>query len=202
MPMQDARETVFDLDESSTIRLFVAIDPPDAVRAVLAEIPERLSGVSWTPPEQYHLTLRFIGEVEEERLAGIESALGQVRVEPFLIGVEGVGTFPPTPRSPKVVWAGVGSAHPRLFQLRQKVDDALLATGLDIDVRTFEPHFTLGRCARDCSATGVRRFLRGREDFAGPMFRVEAFMLFKSELKPSGAVHTPLKHVALTGGAG
>jgi 2'-5' RNA ligase len=189
--------------------LFVAIDPPDPVRTVLAEIPQTLGGVTWTPPGQYHLTLRFIGEVAEERLARIESALAGVRVERFLIGLEGVGTFPPAPRPPKIIWAGIGSAHPRLFQLRQKVDDALLSTGMDIDVRTFEPHFTLGRVSKhtpgrsgqDCSAAGVRQFIREREGFAGPMFRVESFILYKSELSPTGAVHTPLKQVSLAGGA-
>lgn len=158
-----------------------------------------MRGVSWTPPSQYHLTIRFIGEVSEERLEAIESALRGIRVESFLLPVEGLGVFPPLPKPPKILWVGVGNGHPRLFQLRQRIDDALLATGLDLDVKTFEPHFTLGRCGRESEVGQTKRFVRDHAEFVGPDFRVDAFTLYESELNPAGALHTPLLRVPLGG---
>jgi 2'-5' RNA ligase len=90
----------------------------------------------------------------------------------------------------------VGRGHPRLFQLRQRLDDALLACGLDLDVRTFHPHATLARCAEG-AAPAIAALLRGRRDFAAPPFRVEAFDLYSSELRPSGAIHTLKRRFAL-----
>lgn len=180
-----------------TSRLFVAIDPPDEVRAALDLLLENLRGVSWTPPGQYHLTLRFIGETPAERFEAIHHALEPIRVEPFILPVVGVGAFPHD-RPPRVLWAGLGGGHPRLHQLRQRVDDALLHAGLaDLDVRTFHPHITLGRCGPGTSPGAVAAFLKQHRDFAAPDFRVGSFTLYRSDLAPAGAVHTPLLRVAL-----
>jgi len=179
------------------LRLFVAIDPPEAVRVALAALPERIRGVSWTAPEQYHLTLRFIGETPAGCLETITRALAPLRVEPFILPVTGVGAFPPD-RPPRVLWAGVGNGHPRLHQLRQRVDDALLAAGLaDLDVKVFHPHFTLGRCSPGGSPGAVAAFLKRHRDFEAPAFRVDAFTLYASRLAAGGAVHTSLLRVAL-----
>lgn len=180
------------------LRLFVALDPPDAVREALAALPRPLRGVSWTPPEQYHLTLRFIGEVGADRRDAIENALAGIKVESFILPVEGTGTFPPG-RPPRVLWAGIGTGHPRLHQLRQRVDDALLGCGLDLDVRNFHAHFTLGRCGREIVPAEVARFVREHAGFEAPPFRVRAFSLYQSELRPGGAVHTSLLRVELGG---
>ncbi len=179
------------------VRLFVAIDPPDAVRTALAELPRRIRGVVWTPPHQYHLTLRFVGEVTEAQREAIEKALAPIRVESFTLPVEGVGSFPPA-RPPRVLWVGIGSGHPRLHQLRQKIDDALLGCGIDLDVRQFHPHFTLGRCGRDAAVGEAARFLREHGSFQAPLFRANAFTLYRSDLRPAGAVHTPLLRIGLT----
>jgi len=185
------------MNREKPFRLFVAIDPPPAVSEALAQLPRRIRGVSWTPPHQYHLTIRFIGEVSDEDRGKIEPALAAIQVETFTLPVEGTGSFPPN-RPPRVLWVGTGSGHPRMFQLRQKVDDALLACGLlDLDVRTFSPHFTLGRCGRDTPVAEASRFVREHAQFEAPVFRVDAFTLYRSELRAGGAVHTPLLRVPL-----
>jgi RNA 2',3'-cyclic 3'-phosphodiesterase len=176
-------------------RLFIALTLPPPVRDTLAALAEPLHGVNWTPPENLHLTLRFLGEVPADRIDSIVERLAGVKVEPFILPVEGVGTFPPK-RPPRVLWVGVGSGHPRLFQLRQRIDDALLASGLQLDVRTFHPHATLARCTENATAA-VSQWIHAHRDFAAPPFRVEAFDLYASELRPTGAVHTLRRRFAL-----
>ncbi len=179
-----------------TLRLFVALALPGPVRAVLDTLVDALPGVTWTRPEQLHLTLRFLGDVPEEKIPAIETHLAAVRVEPFVLPVEGVGAFPPK-SPPRVLWCGVGRGHPRLHQLRQRVDDALIAAGLiELNVRTFHPHVTLARC--DLSAAKpVATWLQTQAEFVAPPFRVEAFDLYSSELRPTGSVHTLLRRFAL-----
>jgi len=171
-------------------RLFIAITPPEPVRAVVADLFTPLHDVRWTPIEQLHVTLRFLGDVPEENIVALVDRLAAIRVEPFLLPIEGVGAFPPR-RAPHVVWVGLGSGHPRLHQLRQRIDDTLLAAAIDVDLRTFHPHITVARCG-PAAENGVRQWLRRQRDFVGPPFAVEAFELFASELKSNGAVHRSL----------
>jgi 2'-5' RNA ligase len=168
-------------------RLFVSVALPDAVRADLAGLAAPVRGITWTRPEQLHLTLRFIGEVPGDRIGRVEGLLAAVRVEPFIIPVEGVGSFPPK-GPPRVIWAGVGAGHPHLFQLRQRLDDAVLAAGINLDVRFFRPHITLARCA-DGAGEAASRWLRLNREFSTAAFRVTAFDLCSSRLSPTGAEH-------------
>jgi RNA 2',3'-cyclic 3'-phosphodiesterase len=172
-------------------RLFIALSLPSAVRDVLAELAEPLPGVVWTRPEQLHITLRFLGDVPEDRVETMMARLAGVQVAPFILPVEGVGAFPPN-RPPRILWIGIGSGHPRLFQLRQRLDDALLASGLQLDVRTFHPHVTLARVTEDAAAASTH-WLHTHRSSAAPPLRVESFDLYRSDLRPSGAVHS-LKH--------
>jgi RNA 2',3'-cyclic 3'-phosphodiesterase len=181
----------------TTERMFVALSLPEPVRAALAQWSDPLAGVTWTRPEQLHVTLRFLGDVPTARIDPMLERLGKVRVAPFILPIEGVGSFPPN-RPPHVVWIGVGSGHPRLFQLRQRVDDALLGAGLDLDVRTFHPHVTLARTT-ESAAPAVTHWLHTHRSVAAPPFRVEAFDVFSSELQPGGAVHTLRQRFPLSG---
>ena len=172
----------------STERLFVSLPLPPAVRETLAALAEPLPGVSWTRPDQLHVTLRFLGDVAVDAIDPLCARLRTVSVEPFILPIEGLGTFPPN-RPPRVLWIGVGSGHPRLFQLRQRLDDALLAEGLQLDVRTFHPHITLARCTEN-AGPAIANWVHVHRGEIPPPFRVDAFELNASELHPSGAVHT------------
>jgi 2'-5' RNA ligase len=176
----------------ATERLFIALTLPPGVRATLAHLAQPLPGVTWSRPDQLHVTLRFLGEVAtDDLLERVTKRLATVQVAPFILPIEGIGTFPPN-RPPRILWIGTGSGHPRLFQLRQRVDDALLAAGLPLEVRTFHPHITLARCTGD-AAPALTHWVHARRDAVAPPFRVEAFDLYASELRPTGAVHT-LRH--------
>lgn len=171
----------------TTRRLFIALPVPDPLRRLLTELMRPLNNVRWTREEQLHLTLRFLGDTPVDLIEPLAERLRAIAVEPFLLPLEGIGAFPPK-SPPRVLWAGVGSGHPRLHQLRQRIDDALLAAGLDPDLRTFHPHITLGRCIEG-SPGATQQWLRMHREFAGPSFRVESFELFASELRPAGALH-------------
>lgn len=180
-----------------TERLFVAISLPPAVRTALTAVMTPVPGVTWSQPEQVHLTLRFLGAAVPTTLMNdLVKRFADVRVMAFILPVEGVGAFPSV-GAPRVIWTGVGHAHPRLFQLRQRIDDAALGAGLKFDVRTFLPHATLGRCSEH-SGPAVTRWLQKQREFVAPPFRVESFELYASELRPSGAVHTLRDRFELT----
>lgn len=162
-------------------RLFTALVPPAVVRRELAAAAPRLAGVRAVPEENLHLTLRFIGDGDAERRDRMSAALERVRVEPFVLPVAGLGVFPSRGRA-KVLWAGVGGGHTRLFQLRKQVDEALLSVDLTLDVHHFQPHFTLARLGGEHEAKEFARFLERAAAFEAPPFRVEEFHLFASEI--------------------
>jgi 2'-5' RNA ligase len=176
-------------------RLFIALALPDAVRAQVGRLRDRSEGIHWAPPEQYHVTMRFLGEVPPDREPEMNDRLAAVAVEPFVLPVEGVGVFPPK-GPPRVVWAGTGRGHPRLHQLRQRIDDALLAAGLDFDVRTFHPHITLGR-GLDEAGPAVKGWLLRNEAFVAAPFLIDGFGVYASEQLPEGSVHTLVRRFDL-----
>ena len=164
-------------------RLFTALVPPAVVRTELADLATALAGVRWTPAENLHLTLRFIGESDDDKTGRYLEALARVRVEPFLLPVGGAGVFP-TRGAAKVIWTGVGRGHTRLHQLRQRVDEALLAVDAGLAMTSFHPHFTLGRLDAQHDGKAVGRYVTRHQEFEAPPFRVEEFHLLASELRP------------------
>jgi 2'-5' RNA ligase len=164
-------------------RLFTALVPPVSVRSELAELAAPLAGLRWTPADNIHLTLRFIGEVDEEKAERFVSSLERVKVEPFILPVGGVGLFP-TRGPAKVLWAGVGNGHTRLYQLRKQVDEALLSVNPGLAVPGFHAHFTLGRIGENHDAKEIAQFLERHKAFEAPPFRVGEFHLVASEMTP------------------
>lgn len=172
-------------------RLFVAIIPPATVRAELAALASVAGDLRITPEDNFHLTLRYIGPVEAAVEEKFVAALERVTVESFILPVGGVGIFPS--RGPaKVVWAGVGNGHTRLFQLRKQVDEALLSVDMTVDVHHFHPHFTLGRLPANYDARVLAKFLERHAGFEAPPFRVREIHLMASETRPG---HPPIYRV-------
>jgi 2'-5' RNA ligase len=183
----------------TTRRLFVAIDAPPAVSESLAALAAPVPGFKWTRPGTIHLTLRFIGDTPAHELGSLAGRLRKIRdVAPFVLTIGGVGVFPQRGAA-QVVWAGIEEAHPRLHQLRQRVDDALLAAGTAAEMRSFHPHFTLARCA-GAAPGAVRDFVHTHVAFQGPSFLVDCFNLFESRLLPDRAEHTVVETFSLAPG--
>ena len=169
-------------------RLFVAIDLPESTRQLLADLDPRVRGVRWTDPAQMHLTLSFLGDVPDEFDSALREKLGVIEFGAFFLPIVGVGAFS-AKGAPKIIWIGVGKAHPHLFQIHKRVQEAALAAGLDPELRPWHPHITLARC-RDVSAQSLRKFLQSNAEFDAGLIHVEDFHLYSSDLTPAGPIHT------------
>jgi 2'-5' RNA ligase len=172
----------------SAKRLFVCLELPESIRKRLAEIDPQLRGVRWLEARQMHLTLSFLGSVSTETQERLMEKLRSISWKSFFLPLVGLGTFP-SKGWPKIIWIGVGTGHPHLFQLHKRVQEAVLAAGLEPDLRAFHPHVTLARC-RDVSPQTIRPFLKTHDDFDAGMIHVESFCLKSSELGAAGSVYT------------
>ena len=169
-------------------RLFVAIDLPDATRQLLAGLDPHIRGARWVDPSQMHLTLGFFDDVPDDIDLALREKLSAIEFGAFFLPIRGVGTFS-AKGAPKIVWIGVGTAHPHLFQIYKRVQEAALAAGLEPELRPWHPHITIARC-RDIAPQSLRKFLKTNADFDAGMIRVEAFHLYSSKLTPAGPIHT------------
>jgi 2'-5' RNA ligase len=169
-------------------RLFAAVDLPESVTQLLGGLDPGLRGVRWTPSDKMHLTLGFFGSVTPELEQALQEKLCAIKFGAFFLPVTGLGTFPPK-GVPRVIWIGVGTAHPHLFQIHKRVQEAALAVGLEPDLRPWHPHITLARCG-ETPLQKLRKFMQQNADFDAGMFRVEALYLYSSKLTPAGSVYT------------
>jgi 2'-5' RNA ligase len=169
-------------------RLFVAIDLPDSTRQLLADLDPQIRGVRWTELGQMHLTLGFFGHVPQDIELKLRKKLSAIEFGAFFLPVNGVGSFS-SRGAAKIVWIGVGKAHPHLFQVYKRVQEAALAVGIEPELRPWHPHITIARC-RDVSAQSLRKFIQSNAEFDAGMIRVDAFYLYSSKLTPAGPIHT------------
>lgn len=177
-------------------RLFLSIDLPDYVKdSLIALKEENLRGFHWVPRDRLHLTLKFIGDIPGQFQEEIEKAIEPIEVRPFLLPIEGLGSFPPNGK-PHAVWAGLDSGHPHLFQLHKRIEDALFSIGIEPEKRIYHPHITLARVNHAADET-VRQFIKRHQDFGSAPFRVEEFQLLRSEVIGERRVYTLEKSWAL-----
>jgi RNA 2',3'-cyclic 3'-phosphodiesterase len=179
-------------------RLFVAIDLPDSTRKLLAGLDPNIRGVRWTEPDQMHLTLGFFGGVQEDVELRLREKLSAIEFGVFFLPVNGVSSFS-SRGAPKIIWIGVGKAHPHLFQIHKRVHEAALAVGIEPELRPWHPHITMARC-REVSAQSLRKFLQSNTEFDAGLIRVDAFYLYSSKLTPAGPIHTRELTVHCSGG--
>lgn len=173
-------------------RLFVALDPSDAVRDALVGVRTEMAGARWLEAAQLHLTLAFLGDVDDALAEAVERALAGVEAEPVPLALTALGAFP-NRRSPRVLVAGV-TASPALLDLQRRVVDALLRAGVTLASRPFRPHLTLARL-KHSDPRAVGDFLA--RPLPAQAFEAEAFHLYRSELTPRGARYHRLRTFAL-----
>jgi 2'-5' RNA ligase len=186
------------------VRLFIALDFPDAVRESLRELIARLktesSSARWVLPEGMHITLKFIGETDSERMNSLRAALAAIRsAQPVVMHFRGLGFFPHE-RQPRVLWCGV-EASPNLAELAADVERALEPLGFPPETREFVPHLTL---ARFPSSQGIREIVRAADELKSYDFGSACeseFHVIESLRKPSGAEYNRLASFAFVKGA-
>ena len=186
------------------MRLFVALDLPEAVRHALAELIANLKpksqGARWVQPENLHITLKFIGHVGNEKLSPIQSALSSIHAaQPIELNFRGIGFFP-NERSPRAFWCGVAGS-PNLAELAADIDRALVPLGIEAETRPFTPHLTLARFKSD---EGVREVVHAANDMKSNDFGAATetnFHLYESLLKSTGAQYNRVASFPFVGGS-
>lgn len=184
-----------------TIRAFIAVELPEAVKTTLAALGRELDGrvppgsVRWVRPEAMHLTLRFLGDTPQEALPGIQAALDGIglRHAPFTLELGRVGCFPNC-RRPRVVWVGLAGPdadRQALLALKGDIDEGLRPLGWPPEDRPFQAHLTLGRVK---DAAGLDR-VNWAVEVPALTAPVRAVYLIESRLRPEGPLYT-VRHMA------
>lgn len=199
------REAAGGLAVSDSLRCFIAVKlPPEAMES-LGEAQARLRaaepGWKWVNPDAFHVTLKFLGQVERERLEAtwqsVSAAISGTRV--FTLALRGLGAFPNL-RAPRVAWAGISAGADELTAMAARADEACSQHGFEREKRPFAAHLTLGRAREPgpspALATVVQEF-EGSEFGGGPVDKV---LLMQSTLRPTGAVYTVIGEQALERG--
>lgn len=171
------------------LRLFVGLGLPDGVIARLSMMCSGVPGAHWTDPSNMHLTLRFIGEVEESAAEDIEALLAGIAAPAFSLELSGVNTFGEGTKA-RALWAAVQPSAD-LAHLQAKVESAVVRAGQPPEGRKFTPHVTLARLVKP-QPPRLMAFLEGNALFQAGPFRVDQFTLFESRLGKGSPVYIPL----------
>lgn len=170
------------------IRLFVALPLPLSVRETLSRLGNGVPGARWLPPENYHLTLRFVGNVDEHVADDVHDALLRVQADAFDVNLKGVSWFGSKKKASAIVACAEKSEG--LLHLQRKIESACVRVGLEPEDRKFMPHVTLARL-KGANVDAVERYCAERSWLNIPAFPAEEFILYSSFLSQSGAIYTP-----------
>ena len=191
------------------LRTFIALDLDKPVRDKVITLQESLaragSEVKWVEPENLHVTLLFLGEVDSRDVPAVCRAVGECCQQhaPFTMSVEHVGCFG-NPRRPRTIWIGVGTGMQEAVALHDALEETLLDLGCyRREDRQFTPHVTLGRVKRDegGSLDALATLLAKKSDWQAGEVRVREVLVMSSELTPQGPVYSVLSRARLGSGA-
>jgi len=177
------------------VRLFVALEIPTTARNSLAALMASLRAIAreprWVRAENLHITLKFLGEVAEDKLAPVQTALGGIRSHQAVTAAfRGLGFFP-NEKDPRVFWAGI-EASSNLKTLAADIEGAMEKCGIAREKREFSPHLTLARLERSLPEALRKAIAENAQREFGSL-RTGEFHLMQSKLKPSGAEYTTLR---------
>lgn len=185
------------------LRLFWAITFPAVIREALAEIQavfrQLKLDVKWVDPENFHLTLRFLGSVDASVVDPLATAVSkQVAATPaFKLALGGVGVFPSV-RKPRVLWVGL-SGHEPVAVLHRQVEAAVVSLGFPREEKAFSPHVTIGRLRTPRNAAALDRTIAQMDARHVGEITVTGLDLVASRLTPGGPVYTALRRITFSG---
>jgi 2'-5' RNA ligase len=175
------------------IRLFVGLELPPGVATTLSGLAAGIPGARWVEPHNLHITLRFIGEVEEGVAHDIHDALAELAAPAFDVAIRGVGLF--GGRTPNALYAGIERSE-ALVRLHDKVESTVVRTGQPPEPRKFTPHITLARL-KASPPPRLQAFLSAHGLLRAGPWRADAFTLFRSHLGRGGAEYEALESYPL-----
>ncbi len=184
-----------------SVRSFIAIDTPEAVRIAILDVQAmlKLSGadVRWEPPEKFHATIKFLGNVDEILLPKVVMAIQESlkSFQTFEVAYTHLGCFPSV-KWPRVIWLGCVNIDSTLRRAKEALDHALLTYGFEEEEREFHPHITLGRVR---NPKALKNLIPTMESltFEPHPFRCNEILLMKSTLKPQGSEYSRIHSFTL-----
>ena len=183
-------------------RLFCAFELPESLRARISQHSQRVrdatpeAAASWSRPENIHLTVKFFGNVDQQRISVISAAATRVVKEfsPVRIEVGKTGVFP-RPSRPQVLWIGIDDPSRGLAKLHKQLEDEFAREGFSKEDRAFRPHLTIARIRKPHNSDRLAEAHLGME-FSSVAIDLSELVLFRSELSSGGSKYTPIsRHV-------
>ncbi len=184
------------------VRLFVAVEITEETRNKLAAFQDKLkkaaADVGWVAPENLHITLKFIGYIDEEKIEEVRNIIKDsvTHIKPFNLSYAGVGAFP-TPKSPRVIFAQAIDTGEALAKIHERLDNQLMALGVEHEARKFDAHLTVGRVKTRRNVTKLMESLNSYNGFNFGLEHITQVVLMKSTLSPEGPIYTKLHSVDL-----
>lgn len=184
------------------IRTFIALKLAADVIEQAAQIQSAISArglrLRWVKPHNLHLTLKFLGDIRPEDVPGVGLALNRATEQTTSIALttQGLGFFPGI-RKPRVFWIGLGGQIDRLHCLHARIEDQLQSIGFARDKRGFKAHLTLARFRENIPEKELVQMIEALGNFDPIAFTADHLIFYKSDLKPRGAVYTPLAEFLL-----
>lgn len=189
------------------MRAFIAIEISDQIKDILARLESHLkyagADVKWVNPEIIHLTLKFLGEITDNKCEAVKSALDVIakHAKPFVMTVKDVGTFPIRARA-RVIWAGLDNGASEATELAERIEDSLSKIGFPVEDRPFSPHLTIGRVRSSLNIEKLKDKISSASLEVQPgsavSHKVTSIILFQSTLTPRGSIYTRLHESTLT----
>jgi RNA 2',3'-cyclic 3'-phosphodiesterase len=185
-----------------TIRTFIAVEIPDNITSAIRELQQGLKDygvdIRWIRPENIHLTLKFLGDVRAADIDNIYEAISRTvdGIAAIPLKAKGIGVFPGIKR-PRVLWVGLTGQLESLMKLQKMLDSNLKGIGFPQEKRSFKGHLTIGRINTIMPGKKFGDALMAFRNFESEAFIAHKIILFKSELKPQGAVYTLLESTTL-----
>jgi 2'-5' RNA ligase len=186
------------------LRCFIAVEIPGPVKRSLGDMIANLkksgSDVKWLPPENIHITLKFLGSTDESLLEKIKGSLSKKfsPYSPFYITISGVGCFPDE-RRPRVVWVGTHESSGHVRDVHKAIEAEMAKFGFPVEEREFSPHLTIGRVKGRKGMAALMKMLDAYRQVSFGDLEVGGVTLMKSELNPAGAKYFPLAEIPFGG---
>ena len=181
----------------SMIRTFISIDLPEGIKKGISDLQDRLKRdechIGWVRPEAMHLTLKFLGEIDEKGMPEIEAAIRKATKGfiPFYVRIMGLGVFPNL-KKPGIIWLGINEEGDNLLRLQSRIEEEMEKIGHPREERGFKPHLTIGRVRDPSGLKGLIDAIESEKEIELGGFKTGEVLIMRSDLRPESRIYTRL----------